>query len=471
MIKLFRSSSAKWLVFLADCLFIYVSYWLAYSIKFHNRVPAEEWNSYLHYAPWLGVLMGGTFYFFNLYDMSGRQKLGKYRFNLVLAHLVIAVELIMLSYWFKGFILPRSILIIGFVLGLWFTVGLRHLFYYMQSKAIGKKRALIVIKDPKRDLAIVEKVQRQGNTWFEIQKVCILPDDNQRVAGAMLDEIDVLILNHDIPSQVRIELIRQAGVKQLEVVMIPDFYELYLTGAEPQQIDDLLVYSIMPPRLSLFERFAKRAIDLAIATVLLLIASPVMVLMFIVIPTTSRGKALFVQERVGLHEKQFNLMKFRSMVDNAEKGTGPVLARDRDPRITRLGQFIRATRIDELPQLINVMRGEMSLVGPRPEREFFITQFKEELPHYGYRLMVKPGLTGLAQVRANYTTMPSDKLRYDLLYIKNYSPMLDLKILFQTIMVVLQREQSKGVLADQAADATIEHLIVDAQMEMASSKD
>ncbi|MNT54158.1 UDP-N-acetylgalactosamine-undecaprenyl-phosphate N-acetylgalactosaminephosphotransferase [compost metagenome] len=136
------------------------------------------------------------------------------------------------------------------------------------------------------------------------------------------------------------------------------------------------------------------------------------------------------------------------MIDNAEQSTGPVLAGDLDARITRLGQFIRATRIDELPQLINVLKGDMSLVGPRPERAFFISSFKLELPHYTYRLMVKPGLTGLAQVKANYTTSPGDKLRYDLLYIKNYSPLLDLRILFQTIMVVLKREQSRGIRAE-----------------------
>ena len=135
-----------------------------------------------------------------------------------------------------------------------------------------------------------------------------------------------------------------------------------------------------------------------------------MLLMWVIIPMTSQGKALFMQERVGLHGREFRVFKFRSMVDNAEQHTGPVLAGAGDARITRFGQFIRATRLDELPQLITVLRGEMSLVGPRPERAYFVEQFKLELPHYTYRLMVKPGLTGLAQVMANYTTTPSDKL-------------------------------------------------------------
>ena len=146
-----------------------------------------------------------------------------------------------------------------------------------------------------------------------------------------------------------------------------------------------------------------------------------------------------------MNGKPFMGFKFRTMVDNAEGKTGPVLAAERDQRITKLGGLLRSTRLDELPQLINVLKGDMSLVGPRPEREYFIKQFEQQIPHYIYRMTVKPGLTGLAQVKGKYTTSSSDKLRYDLMYIKNYSLLLDLKILFQTILVVLEREQSKGV--------------------------
>jgi lipopolysaccharide/colanic/teichoic acid biosynthesis glycosyltransferase len=133
------------------------------------------------------------------------------------------------------------------------------------------------------------------------------------------------------------------------------------------------------------------------------------------------------------------------MVQDAEIQTGPVLASDKDPRITKLGSFMRATRVDEIPQLFNVLKGDMSLIGPRPEREFFIKKFEQDIPDYKYRLRVKPGITGLAQVLANYTTSVEDKLRYDLMYVRNYSFMLDLKIFLQTIRVVLQRDQAQGL--------------------------
>lgn len=266
--------------------------------------------------------------------------------------------------------------------------------------------------------------------------------------------METLLIGPGLTPETKAAWVQAAGKRNMEVVIVPDFYELYLADAEPQQIGDLLVYSLIPPQLTLPERLFKRLFDLTVFSVLLLAASPVMLAMFLLIPLTSRGKALYVQERIGLHEKPFSLYKFRSMVDGAEAATGPVLAGRNDARVTRLGQWMRATRIDELPQLFNVLLGHMSLVGPRPERAFFINRFKEELPHYTYRLMVKPGLTGYAQVMAGYATTPSDKLRYDLMYIKRYSLLLDLKILFQTIRVVLQREQAKGVEAGAAATST-----------------
>ncbi|WP_433944525.1 sugar transferase [Paenibacillus sp. SN-8-1] len=454
MIRLFRFKSMKVFVLMLDCLFVYASYLLAYKLIFQGDIPQQEWGSFLDYAPWLGLFTVVSYYMFYLYDFAGRQKPGTYLYNLVLAHLVFVVELIVLNYWLKTFSLPRSVVIVAFFTQLLLTFGLRLLIFYIQSRGIGRKRAMVLVSREHSDLSGLEQMLSKGSAWLDIQYVIAMGQDEENTPlGSMWESIDVVLLAHDLPADTKSSLIRAAGTRQIEVLLIPDFYELSLVNAEPQQLDDLMVYSIMPPHLTLIERAMKRLVDLFISSLLLLAASPIMLLMFILIPMTSRGKALFVQERIGLHEKPFHLLKFRSMIDNAEQSTGPVLAGDQDARITRLGQFIRATRIDELPQLINVLRGDMSLVGPRPERAFFISMFKSELPHYTYRLMVKPGLTGLAQVKANYTTSPGDKLRYDLLYIKNYSPLLDLRILFQTIMVVLKREQSRGIMAETKSAA------------------
>lgn len=468
MTKIFRLQGIKIAVLLLDCLFIYSSYLLAYRIKFHAAgIPQDQWVSFIQYAPWLGLFTVLTYYFFNLYDFAGRQKLSKFLFNLILAHFVFVVELIVLNYWLKTFSLPRSVVIIAFLIQTSLAFGVRILLFSLQTKGIGRKQALVVVNGHHSDVTTLEKVFSKGKVWFDIQRVIKVPNMNVDLPDTVWEGVDVLVLGQGIPPDARNKMIRLAGKQQVEVLLIPYFYELYMMQAEPQQIDDLLVYSMMPPHLSLWEKCAKRTIDLIASCLLLIITSPIMVLMFVLIPRNSNGNALFLQERVGLHEKPFMLMKFRSMVDDAEKSTGPVLATASDARITRLGSFIRATRIDELPQLINVLRGDMSLVGPRPEREFFIAKFREELPHYTYRLMVKPGITGLAQVRANYTTTPSDKLRYDMMYIKNYSPLLDIQILFQTIMVVLQREQSKGVSHNEVSIASLnfDKLLEEAQQE------
>ena len=167
---------------------------------------------------------------------------------------------------------------------------------------------------------------------------------------------------------------------------------------------------------------------------------PFFPLIALAIKLDSPGPVFFRQERVGNKEQLFNLFKFRTMGQDAEKGTGAVWAEKNDPRVTRLGRFFRGSRIDEIPQLINVLRGDMSFVGPRPERPEFVEKLKQVIPYYSKRHFIKPGLTGWAQVRYSYGSTVEDaveKLRYDLYYIKNICPFLDTLIFFETIKVVL----------------------------------
>jgi lipopolysaccharide/colanic/teichoic acid biosynthesis glycosyltransferase len=186
-------------------------------------------------------------------------------------------------------------------------------------------------------------------------------------------------------------------------------------------------------------------LDVAASSFLLAICGIPMVLVALLIWLGSGAPILFRQERRGLRGHGFKVLKFRTMIQHAEQRTGPVLATREDPRVTPLGRALRATRLDELPQLWNVLRGEMSLVGPRPEREFFARRFDLEFPEYPLRTSVKPGLTGLAQVCGGYSSSAESKLRLDLMYIANYSLSLDLSILLQTIRVVLQRSPALGV--------------------------
>ena len=193
------------------------------------------------------------------------------------------------------------------------------------------------------------------------------------------------------------------------------------------------------------QRVLKRILDIAVAVIALIILSPVMLITAVMIKLDSKGPVLYSQERVGLYGKIFFVHKFRSMKQDAEAKCGPVLAAEGDTRITKFGRLMRATRLDELPQLFNVLKGEMSIVGPRPERPFFVKQFIAQKPEYDYRHNVKPGITGLAQIAGKYNTSAYDKLIYDLLYIQDVSVKTDLMIMLQTFKVLLTKSSTEGV--------------------------
>ncbi len=258
-------------------------------------------------------------------------------------------------------------------------------------------------------------------------------------------EVDVVCVGSTVPNNVKEMIIIRCFEEGKEVFLLPELYEILLQNAKLSQIGDLPFFQIESLSLSSAEVLGKRVLDLGLALIgfmVLVLLTPVISL---AISLSSPRPVFYMQERVGQNGKIFRLIKFRTMVDHAEKKTGPVLAGKKDPRITIVGRILRATRLDELPQLVNVIKGDMSFVGPRPERPFFVEQFAEEIPEYKHRLKVKPGITGLAQVLGSYDTTPRDKLRYDLMYIHNYSLLLDLQIVFQTLRVVLTPGKARGV--------------------------
>lgn len=187
----------------------------------------------------------------------------------------------------------------------------------------------------------------------------------------------------------------------------------------------------------------KRAFDLTLIFLAHILLFPVWVFLWMAIPLAiwlgDRGPIFYTQERVGRLGKRFKVVKFRTMIQNAEAHTGPIWASNDDERVTRVGGLLRKLRLDEMPQVINILRGEMSLVGPRPERPLLVEQFSREVPGFSQRLRVKPGVAGLAQVRGHYSTSPRYKLKYDKLYIETLSPWMDIKLLFLSVWVVLRR--------------------------------
>lgn len=229
-----------------------------------------------------------------------------------------------------------------------------------------------------------------------------------------------------------------------EVAVLAEIYEILVLNAHVKQVNGKLLFILHQPYLSYGEVLLKRISDLVLGLIMLILVGPLMFVCYAAIPLTSKGPAIYKQERTGYFGKTFNMYKFRTMVSDAEKETGPVFAMENDSRITKLGRFLRATRIDELPQIINVIKGEMSIVGPRPERPIFVEQYEKEIAGYKLRFIVKPGITGLAQIQGRYDSTAKEKLGFDLLYIQNYSLMMDLKILARTVYTILHTEPASG---------------------------
>ncbi|HEL1759688.1 TPA: sugar transferase [Streptococcus suis] len=194
------------------------------------------------------------------------------------------------------------------------------------------------------------------------------------------------------------------------------------------------------------------------AVILLIVSSPILLLTAILIKIESPGPIFYRQDRITKGNRVFSILKFRSMKEDAERTSGPVLAHANDNRVTRIGKFIRRTRIDELPQLINVLKGDMSMVGPRPERPFFVEQFNQENDHYSLRHNVPAGITGYAQVYGKYTSDFQSKLKLDLLYIKQYSILLDVKLLLKTFVILLDKTSSRGKSEENDKEINLEKL-------------
>ena len=238
-------------------------------------------------------------------------------------------------------------------------------------------------------------------------------------------------------------IITRANGSPVSIKIVPDLHEVISGLARTEQIYGVPLIQVNPNLDTVYNTIIKRILDLCLAIPMLIISSPLWAVIAASIKFDSKGPVLYKQERIGKNHRQFFIYKFRTMVENAEQMTGPVWARDDDPRITRVGKLLRRFRLDELPQLLMVIRGKMSLIGPRPERPFFVDKLANEYPFYYRRHKIRPGITGWSQIKHPYDQDIEDvrqKLKYDFYYIENLSFSLDLKIMVSTIWVMLSGE-------------------------------
>lgn len=254
-----------------------------------------------------------------------------------------------------------------------------------------------------------------------------------------------LVFIFDVPSKERSRIVEYCYNRSIGMYYVPDVYDVISHSSTRHIIDDIPLLGKEELRMKLLKRFAKRMLDLLVALPITVLLSPVMLITAIAIKLYDNGPAFYRQTRLTVGGKEFKLFKFRSMVVNAEMDGVARLAQENDCRITPVGKLLRRTRLDELPQLFNILKGDMSLVGPRPERPEIAAEYEKNLPEFRLRLKAKAGLTGYAQVYGKYNTEPRDKLLFDLFYIETQSMWMDLNILFKTIIVVFRKDATEEV--------------------------
>jgi sugar transferase (PEP-CTERM system associated) len=401
------------------------------------------------------ILVLVSFYLFDLYDFRLIRRRAALLVRLSQALGIGGVALALVFYVWPQMRLGRGVFLLGLLLMLTFMAAWRSLARWLLGHPRLAER-LLILGAGQDAVTIARETLARREAGYDV--IGFVGDDpaqvgqsliNPRVVGVMSDleavvsrhrPDRIVIAMHDRSGRLPLDLLLRLKVRDGVTLDEADaFYEKLTSKIRGERLRlGQLVFAQASRWTRLYKR-ARRLVDVALAIIIGLLTSPLILITALAIKLDSRGPVLYLQERVGLHNTVFRIVKFRSMRVDAE-ANGPVWACEDDSRVTRLGRWIRKLRIDELPQLINIIRGEMSLIGPRPERPVFIKQLEQQIPYYSERHLVKPGLTGWAQVRYPYGASFEDareKHQYDLYYIKNQSPILDIIILMETARIVL----------------------------------
>lgn len=315
------------------------------------------------------------------------------------------------------------------------------------NKKFFKKPKLLVIgtfsKDFNRMKRIKYGVLQNYDSWYENIEA-MTPEETKAFIRDEFTKYDAICMLDDLSEEVYSESVSRTMELNKDLFIIPKLIDVGKTNARLVRFDDVFTLYMPQKALSKPELFLKRAVDLICASLGMVVAAIPMAFIAVAIKLTSPGPIFYSQVRLTRNKKEFNIYKFRTMIPDAEKLSGPKFAEKDDPRITPIGKILRACRLDELPQIINILRGDMSIVGPRPERPMFVQQFEQEIENYDYRFEVKAGLTSLSHVYGRYSTYIHDRTYYDLFYITHYSLLLDLKIILLTTKTMFLKSAAEG---------------------------
>jgi len=429
---------------------------LAFLLRFGGKLPAWNFSAYQSLWVFITIIMVGSFYISGLYDRRRSYTMVNIVDNSIngvtLGTLLIFVAVYAARREAGKF--PTTVLMISWLVNLILISGWRIVL--VRFRKVTPRRVLVVGKGEGAE-SILQDIRKRPELGYRL--IGIVSDGEmknpesgvkhfrsitniRRIVTA--NRIDEVIIS--VPPESRkgmVDVISQCQGMGVRFKIVPELYEMFLSETDGEDVNGLPLVEVMAPPIYGANEVIKRLIDILVSSLSLLLLLPLILVIMVLIKIGSKGPVLFAQERVGKDGKIFSLYKFRSMTRDAEKHTGPVLAKTDDRRITKWGRVLRRTRLDEIPQLINVLKGNMSLVGPRPERPFFVERFKRQIPGYVQRLQVRPGVTGLAQVHSRYDISARSKLRYDLLYVRRHSLFLDLEIILRTIWVILRRKGAR----------------------------
>ena len=454
--------SNRLFIVLIDLSIALLAYACAWLIRIHVEIPLtsallpqERWTVVSH--PGLALLASQVLilYFLGLYD-DPRSLRSRQVVTFTLLCCFVQMLTVTSLFFFSEQFFPRTVIVLFDAVNFMMLVSWRTFLRLRLTRRI--RRTLVVGQETQALQEIIGDIEQ--SPWMGMRVVGLLMKENHektRMHGypllGTLDEAERVVREYGIeeiifaspPSWKDDVLSRLCGLQEktdLKVAILPSLYDMVIGKLQHVNIHDTPLIEVKNQPNEPFERLAKRLFDLVASSLGLILGSPVFLLVSVVMKVANPGPIFYLQDRIGFMGRSFRLVKFRTMIPDAEAQTGAVYAEENDPRVTRLGRILRRTRLDELPQLINVLLGQMSFVGPRPERPAFVAGFEETVPGYTERHKVKPGITGLAQVRGYYDTRAETKLKYDIAYIYNFSFGLDLLILLETIKTVLTRRGS-----------------------------
>ena len=396
-------------------------------------------------------------YYNDLYDLKVTDTLVELGIRLHQALGASAILLAVVYFFFPICIIKEGIFIISIVFIIILIVSWRIGYTHVLSRGMFNQK-IIILGSSDTAIEIAKEIQEKKDSGYEIATVisktqwpeeainddkkipCQPPCDSFCKIAENLNVKKIVVALKEKRGAFPVKELLKCRVRGIDVLEGNTFYEMLMGKLIVEQINPSWLIFSKGFQKSFLQRLFKRSIDLLISTTMLILLLPLIAITAIIIKLDSKGPIFFSQERMGENRKSYMVHKFRSMRSDAEKSTGPVWAQENDDRITKIGHFIRKTRIDEIPQLWNILKGEMSFVGPRPEREHFVKELEAIIPYYGERFTVKPGLTGWAQVSYGYGATVEDaieKLNYDLFYIKNMSILMDIMIVARTVKTVI----------------------------------